>query len=169
MHCTRHEAPDLRLRATRRGSIIITPTPPPANSFPGLVGGTLVPFSQESFAMECGCSGDSSGTADVGSTPAPASGGNAPAPVPNPSPAGVGCDADSITITSPQLDAFEGCYTDTGGVNSTINSHYGQTSSELGGGTNAVFAAPIDERGHDVSLYIENIPFCMRRWWWWWW
>lgn len=127
-------------------------------------------FSQESFGIECGCSGDSSETADVRSTPAPASAnGSTPAsgPSPSPSPAGgLSCGADSFRIISPQLDDFEGCFADTDGVNGTLSSHYGQTSSELGdgGGTNSVFAASIDERGHQVHLFWGRTQRLCMRW-----
>ena len=142
-------------------------------------------FSQESFGVECGCPGEASGTPELASTPAPASGGDS-ATVTSPSSAGgLSCDASSITITSPQLDDFEGCYTDTA-VDGTT-SHYAQTGVGLEGGVKAVFAASVDERGHDVSRR-EDIRLEVRRggtmevmerntmgvrggtrWWWWWW
>ncbi|CAM9232283.1 unnamed protein product [Scytosiphon promiscuus] len=112
--------------------------------------GAFYPVTEASVDMTCGCSD--------GPTLAPAPT-PAPAPVDADSPEGAsGCGGeDSFTITSPQLEEYDGCYQD---ASEDDGDTFFSATGDRVDGTLAVFPGAVDEQGVDVrwivGAYAEN-------------
>ncbi|CAB1107474.1 unnamed protein product [Ectocarpus sp. CCAP 1310/34] len=111
------------------------------------LGVELVFVSADSFSLTCGCSDNP--------TPAPESGSTTPAPATSPvdddgSPVGAsGCGGtDEFTISSSELEEFDGCYVDAGETETFFS-----TSGEKADGVMAVSPGFLDEQEiADVSV-----------------
>lgn len=102
------------------------------------MGNAFVGMAEESFGVDCGCTG-STGTpapvaANVPSSNAPIAAGES------------GCSGtDSFTITSGALEAFDGCYLEV----PTETAFFTQTG-EITSGLVSVFGAYVDQEQTDV-------------------